>query len=247
MDNALYLAMTGAKQSMLGQTSHANNLANVNTTGFRADYAQARSMPVYGGDGFPTQSYSMTVNPGTDFSSGPLQETGRELDIAIDGEGWIAVEAPDETEAYTRAGNLKVDPLGRLTTANGLPVMGEGGPISLPPFEKLEIGADGSITIRPLGAGPRELAEIDRIKLVKPDPQTLAKSEDGLIRSITGDVATIDETVGLVSGFLEGSNVNAIESLTEVVALARNYEIQVKMMKTVEENEATSSQLLRES
>ena len=247
MDNALFLAMNAAKQTALAQTNHANNLANVNTTGFRSDFAQARSMPVYYGDGLPTQVYAMTSSPATNFESGPLKETGRNLDIAVDGEGWIAVEAADGEEAFTRAGNMSVDPLGRLTTANGLFVLGEGGPITLPPFEKIDIASDGSITLRVLGAAPGELAEVDRIRLVKPDPEALAKSADGLIRSINDNIIELDETVGIISGFLEGSNVNAIESMTEVITLARSYEMQVKMMRKVDENSRTSDQLLRSS
>lgn len=176
MDKALYIAMTGAKHNMLAQTAHANNLANVNTTGFKADFAQARSMPIYYGEGEPTRAYALTENPGTNFSQGALVETGRELDIAVEREGFIAVQAPDGTEAFTRAGSLHIDSVGILRTGNGLPVLGNGGPIALPPAEKIEMAADGTITLIPLGEGKEATVQADRVKLVNPDVNTDRKS-----------------------------------------------------------------------
>ena len=152
MDKSLYISMTGASQNAMAQRAHANNLANLTTTGFRRDFEQARSMPVFG-DGYATRAYAMTERPGTDMSAGVMQETGRELDVAVQGEGWIAVQAADGTEAYTRAGSLNIDAFGVLRTSSGLPVLGNGGPIAIPPAQKVEIGSDGTISIRALGEG----------------------------------------------------------------------------------------------
>ncbi len=247
MDKALYIAMTGAKHNMLAQSVHANNLANASTTGFKADFAQARSMGVYYGDGAPTRAYALTENPGTDFSTGPMNATGRDLDVAIRGPGLFAVQAPDGTEAYTRSGNMTLGPNGELLTANGLPVMGDGGPIVIPPAEKIDIGLDGSITALGAGEGAATLIQVDRIRVVTADPQNLAKGSDGLIRSRDGEALEPAEDVQLAPGFLESSNVNAINEFTEVLSLSRQYELQVKMMKTVEQNSEASARLLQTS
>ncbi len=247
MDRALYIAMTGAKHNMLAQTNHANNMANLNTTGFRADFEQARSMGVYYGDGLPTRAYAMTESPAADFTSGPMNVTGNELDVAIQGAGFIAVQAPDGTEAYTRAGNLSIDVTGMLRTANGLPVLGGGGPINLPENEKVQIGADGTISIVGLGQGAEAMTEVGRIRLVNPDPKNLEKGDDGLFRQRDGVTANPAEEVRINTGMLEGSNVNAINEFTQILSLSRQYEMQVKLMKTAEENSAASAQLLQNS
>ena len=244
MDKALYISMSGAKQSMLAQKAHSNNLANANTTGFKNDFAQARSMPVYG-EHHPTRAYAMTERPGTNFEQGPLNETGRELDVAIKGEGWIAVQAPDGSEAYTRAGDMQTDSNGILRTGSGLAVLGNGGPVAIPPSSKMEIGADGTISVIPLGQPADALAEIDRIKLVNPDTDQIEKGLDGLVRVKEGSPpAVIDGNVRLESGFLEGSNVNAVESLTEILSLARQYELHVKVMSTADKNSESAARLL---
>jgi len=202
MDKALYIAMTGAKNNMMAQTARANNLANANTTGFKADFEQARAMPVFG-ESFPTRVYSLSERPATDISSGAFIETGRSLDIAIQGDGWIAVESSLGDEAYTRSGEMMIDANGVLRTGKGMPVMGEGGPIVIPPAQHVEIGVDGVITIQPQGAGPNEVAQIDRIKLVNPDKEELEKGLDGLMRQRNGEPADADAFVRVESGFLE--------------------------------------------
>lgn len=247
MDKALYIAMTGAKHNMLAQTSHSNNLANVNTTGFRADFAQARSMPVYYGDGHPTRAYALTERPASDLGQGPMKETGRDLDIAIEGEGFVAVQAPDGTEAYTRAGNLHVDPVGILRNASGMAVIGNDGPIALPPLEKLEIGSDGTLSVVAQGQGPEALVEMDRIKLVNPEPEQVTKGEDGLFRQEGGVPLAADEAVSVATGFLEGSNVNAVNEFTQMLSLSRQYEMQLKLMQTVKQNSESSARLLQSS
>ncbi len=245
MDKAVYIAMASGQNIMSAQAIHANNLANANTTGFQADFAQARSLGVYYGEGLSTRAYSRAENPGTDFQRGSLNETGRDLDMAVEGDGWIAVQAPDGTEAFTRAGSLKLDPNGQLLTANNLPVLGNGGPIALPPSDKVTLGADGTITIQPTGQPADVLATVDRIKLVKPEDSALVKGKDGLIRRRDGQEQIPDASIRLQSGFLETSNVNAVDELTSIMALARQFEVNVKMMKMIEENSAAASQVLR--
>ena len=168
MDKMLYISMNAAQQIMRAQAVNSNNLANVNTTGFRADFEQFRSMPVFG-EGLPTRVYSATERPATDFKQGTIHTTGRELDISVHGDGFIAVLGKDGREGYTRAGNLHLTETGQLVTSNGLAVLGEGGPIAIPAAEKIEIGGDGTISIRPVGSEDSALAQLDRIKLVKPD------------------------------------------------------------------------------
>ena len=247
MDRALYIAMTGAKNNMLAQTIRANNMANLNTTGFKADFEQSRSMGVYYGDGQPTRAYALTETPRADFEYGPLQTTGNPMDVAIQGEGLIAVQAPDGSEAYTRAGNLAIDAAGTLRTANGLAVMGNSGPISLPPLDKIEVGADGTISVIALGQTAETMVDTNRIKLVKPDIATLEKGTDGLFRQRDGLAAVADGSVRMVSGVLEGSNVNAMSEFTHILTLARQYDMQLKLMKAAEDNSAASAQLLQMS
>ncbi|CAI8804951.1 flagellar basal-body rod protein FlgF [Methylocaldum szegediense] len=244
MDRALYVAMSGAKQILLAQASNANNLANANTPGFRADFEQLRSMPVFG-NGYPSRVYAMTERPGTDLSMGSLQTTGRDLDVAINGEGWIAVQARDGSEAYTRAGNLQITPSGQLVTGSGLPVLGNAGPIAIPPAQKVEIGTDGTISIVPQNANPAALAILDRIKLVKPDKSLLEKGEDGLMRVRNGAPVAATNEVQLVTGSLEGSNVSTVEELVQMIELARQFEYQIKLMKTVEDNGNAGTTLMR--
>jgi flagellar basal-body rod protein FlgF len=245
VDRAIYTSMTGAKHNTVAQTVHANNLANVSTDGFRRDYVAARSMGVYYGDGFPTRAHALAERPATDFSIGSMRETGRDLDVAVRGKGWIAVQAADGSEAYTRAGNLQLTPTGQLLTGSGLPVLGNGGPIALPEASKVEIGADGTITVRAKGQGSEALVQVDRIRLVNPDDGQMEKREDGLVYFRDGPRAPLDAAVRVASGFLEGSNVNAVEALTEMLSLARQYEMQVKLMKTVDENTESAARLLQ--
>ncbi|MFT6264663.1 MAG: flagellar basal-body rod protein FlgF [Oleiphilaceae bacterium] len=243
MDKALYIAMSGAKQNMLSQAAHANNLANVNTTGFKEDFAQARSMPVYG-EGLPTRAYSMSERPGTNFEQGALIQTGNSLDIALKGEGWIAIQSADGTEAYTRAGNLSIDVNGQLRTGAGFPVLGDGGPLVIPPAATVEVGADGTISVIPLGG--EGLAQVDRIRLVNLDSDSIEKGKDGLIHLKEGAAQPeVAAEVRVEQGFLEGSNVNAVSSLTDMLSLSRQYELQVKLMGQADQNSESAARLLQ--
>lgn len=244
MDRMLYISMNAAQQTMLAQATNSNNLANVNTTGFRQDFEQFRSMPVFG-EGLPTRVYSMSERPATDYQQGSIQSTGRELDISVQGEGFIAVLGKDGREGYTRAGDLQITATGQLVTATGLAVMGEGGPIAIPPAEKIEIGRDGTISIRPIGADANALAILDRIKLVKPELRNVFKDNDGLMRMQDGSAAPLDATVSVASGTLEASNVNAVSALVKMIELQRQYEMQIKMMKSADDNSAASARMLQ--
>jgi len=244
MDRMLYIGMTGAKESLLSQAINSHNLANVSTTGFKAELAQFRSMPVFG-DGHPSRAYSMTESPGTDFTSGPLESTGRSLDMAISENGWIAIENKEGVEAYTRAGNLRVSPEGFLLTGAGYQVLGASGPVSIPPAENINIGNDGTITIRPIGQQVATLVVVDRIKLVNPDNADLKKGKDGLMYLKNGEIADNDLNVRLISGVLERSNVSAVDAMVTMINLARNYEMQIKIMATAKENDEASARLMR--
>ncbi|MCG7584086.1 flagellar basal-body rod protein FlgF [Photobacterium sp. OFAV2-7] len=244
MDKLLFTAMSGASRVMMAQQVHANNLANVNTTGFRADIEQAESIAVKG-EGYKSRTLVAARAGGTDFSSGALQHTDNPFDIAIRGEGFFAVQAGENGEAYTRSGNFHLDADGGLMLGNR-PVMGEGGPLVIPQYQQLDVGTDGTISIVPQGGGL--VQEVGRLKLVKPDLDNVRKGEDGLFRVAgAGAQADMDETVTVASGYLESSNVNAIDSLINNMSLSRNFEFQVKMMKTAEDLANAGNRIIRGS
>ena len=243
MDEMIYVAMTGAKQTEYAQAINTNNLANVSTTGFRADLHSFSSVPIEG-PGVDSRVNAVVESYGTDMTLGPIQNTGNDFDIAIDGDGFIAVQAPDGGEAYTRAGDLRVEPGGLLTTGRGHLVIGNAGPIALPPNSKTTIAEDGTISVIPLGSGPETTTIADRIKLVNPDPALAAKSEDGLFYLDDGAIADPDASVKIQSGALEQSNVNVAKTLVNMIELARQYEMQVNLIKESEENADAAAQLM---
>jgi flagellar basal-body rod protein FlgF len=244
MDRMLFIAMSGAREAMQAQAVNANNLANVSTTGFRQALDQFDTRAVRG-PGLDTRAYGVAVDGGFDASPGDLRTTGRDLDVAIEGSGWLAVQAPDGGEAYTRAGDLRTDGAGRLLNGAGHPVLGNGGPIALPPSQGVTIGADGTVSIRPIGSDAATLAQIDRLRLVDPPAGELARGADGLMRLRDGATAPVDAGVRVVSGKLEGSNVDAVEAMVRQLELARQFEVHTKMMRAARDNEQTSDQLLR--
>ena len=245
MDRSLYIAMSGAKQTLYAQTTNANNLANSQTTGFKSDLEQMRSMPVFG-EGYPTRVYAMTERPGVDFTPGAIQTTGGDLDVAIKGDGFFAVQAADGKEAYTRAGDLKLTPEGLLQTGTGLPVMGQGGPISIPPAQKMSIGSDGTISIVPLGGNANATVVVDQIKMVKADRQNVEKLTDGLFHvKDQGQPLAADPNVNLIPGAFEGSNVNALQAMVDMIELAKNFELQTKVMKNANDNSGASAKLMQ--
>lgn len=244
MDRMIYLAMTAASQTLQAQGIAANNLSNANTAGFKADFAAFRAMPVFA-DGYPSRVYAMTERPGVNYQPGTFETTGNDLDMAINGEGFIAVQAADGSEAYTRAGNLQVTATGQLLTANGEAVLGNGGPVAVPPNESIVFGQDGTISIRPLGQEANTLAQVDRVKLVKPAPQDLIKGTDGLFRLRSGQPAEADASVRVAPGTLEKSNVNSVSEMIGMIENQRNYEMAVKAMKTAQDNDSLGDRVLR--
>lgn len=248
MDKAIYIAMTGGKHIDRAMAIHSNNMANASTTGFRADFEEARAMGVYEGAGFESRAYALTENPSTDFTTGSLQATGNDLDIAMDGAGWLAVQGSNGQEGYTRAGALHINALGQLQTADGRMVLGEGGPITIPPAEKVQIGNDGTITVRELGQAPNALGQLGRLKLVNPKNSQLTKGADGLMYLRAGEPALkLDETVRVRSGMLESSNVNIVDEFTSIMAQSRQFDMHIKLMHATEENSASATKLLQAS
>jgi flagellar basal-body rod protein FlgF len=244
MDRFLYVSMTGAKETLRAQTVNNHNLANASTTGFRADLSAFQTRAV-AGSGYQSRAYATNATVGWDSSQGSLMSTGRDLDVGIQGPGWIAVQGPDGREAYTRAGDLRIDPSGLLQNGAGLQVMGEGGPISVPPHTSLLIGADGTISIVPVGQGPETTSQVGRIKLVNPAAETLVRGDDGLFRTNDGSDAPPDANVRVATGVLESSNVNIADAMVNMIELSRHFDLQVKAMRTAEENAAASAQLLK--
>ena len=247
MDRMVYLAGVAGREIMRAQAVNANNLANSNTPGFREDLIHAQDLQVFG-PGHASRAYSQSQTIGADMTPGALMATGRELDMSIKGQGWIAVQNQQGAEAYTRAGDLRVSSTGLLTNGAGHPIMGNnGGPITIPPFEKLDIGVDGTISIRPQGQEATALVVVDRIKLVNPPEQELRKGNDGLFTWTQGDVAPADANVSVVSGLLEGSNVNSVDAMVSMMELARKFELQIKMMDQAKKNDAASSKMMQMS
>ena len=244
MDRMLYLSMTAAKNTLQAQSINSHNLANASTSGFREDLSQFRSMPVLG-PGHASRVYALSERPGVNLSTGSIQYTDNELDIAIDGDGWMAIMAADGTEAYTRAGDLRISANGLLENGAGYAVLGNAGPISIPPAEKVEVGSDGTISIRPVGQDERTLATVDRIKLVNPPREQLYKGLDGQIRIKDGSNLPPDASVRIFSGALESSNVNTVEALVDMISLARQFEMNIKAMQTVQENDEAASRILQ--
>jgi len=242
MDKLVYVAMTGAKQLMQAQALVAHNLANLSTDGFRADLARFEASPVLG-SGYPSRVNTLASGLGFDHTPGALLQTGRALDLAVDGEGWIAIQAANGTEAYTRAGSLLVNALGLLETQRGELVLGDNGPLAIPPHVALSVGRDGTVSIVPQGQGPETLAQVGRVKLVNPDAALLEKRPDGLVRMADDSVAEADAAVQLLSGYIESSNVNPAQTMISMIQLARQFEVEVRLMRVADENEARAAEM----
>jgi flagellar basal-body rod protein FlgF len=236
--------MSGAKEALRAQTANNHNLANASTTGFRADLSAFQTQNV-AGSGYGSRAYATNASTGFDVTQGSLVSTSRDLDVAVQGEGWLAVQGRDGREAYTRAGDLRVDPTGMLMTGAGHIVLGDAGPVSVPPHSSVAIAADGTVAIVPMGQGPETTANVGRIKLVNPPAGQMARGEDGLFRTTDGADAPADANVRLASGMLESSNVNVADAMVNMIELARHFDLQVKAMRSAEDNAAAAAQLLR--
>ncbi len=238
MDRMIYVGMAGAKMDMQRQEVLANNLANASTTGFRAELQAIRAVPVRG-DGASTRVYSLETTVGYDDSQGPITSTGRPLDVALQGKSMLAVSALDGTEGYTRFGSLTVNNEGVLMTQSGLPVMGDGGPITIPQNAQASIAPDGTVSAKEASG---KITTIGKLKLVTPETK-LTRGEDGLFRNLDGDLPA-DANARVQDGALEGSNVNPVETMINMIAAARQFEAQMKLIQTSESNEKSASQLL---
>ncbi len=243
MDRALYVSMTGAKQVMQAQAIIAQNLANVSTAGFREDMHAFSSVPITGA-GFATRVNSVASTVGFSTLDGVKTQTGSPLDVSIRSAGWFAVQARDGSEAYTRAGDFHLTPEGLLTTADGLPVLGDGGPITVPPADQISIGSDGTISIVPQGTQPKGVGAVARLKLVNPPSSQLVKGEDGLMRQKNGFPAPSDAGVLVDSGSLEASNVNPARALVDMIQASRMFDMQIKLMSSVDQNAQSSQKLI---
>ena len=238
MDRMIYTSMSGAKATMQRQDTLANNLANVSTPGFRAELQAFRAVPVQG-SGASTRVFALETTTGYDATAGAITATGRNLDVAAKGNSWLTVQALDGTEAYTRGGSFEVSNDGTLTTRSGLPVMGDGGPLQVPPNSVVSIGSDGVVSAK--GSDGKSSA-VGKLKLVTPETP-LQRGEDGLFRGANGDLSA-DETARVQDGALEGSNVSAVESMVSMIAAARQFEVQMKLIQTAEADEKAAAQLL---
>ena len=238
MDRLIYLAMSGAKATMQRQETLANNLANVSTVGFRAELAAFRAVPVEG-SGASTRVYSLESTPGYDATPGQVAATGRNLDVAMKGAAWLAVQGLDGTEAYTRGGSLDINADGNLVTTSGLTVLGDGGPIQIPPDTQVGIAADGTVSATDTNG---HSTSIGKLKLVTPEAP-LTRGTDGLFRAGDGDLSA-DPLARVQDGALEGSNVSAVETMVAMIAAARQFEAQMKSLSTAEGNDKAASQLL---
>jgi flagellar basal-body rod protein FlgF len=244
MDKLLYVAMSGAKETLRAQAANSHNLANASTTGFKADLSAFQSRAVTG-PGYASRVYATDQTVGWDRGIGSIQQTGNPLDLAIHGQGFFAVQDASGKEAYTRAGDLHVDPTGQLLTATGLPVLGDNGPISVPPHTSVNVGGDGTISIVPLGQSPQTVANVGRVKLVNPPADTVQRGADGLFRTTDGSPAAADAATKVDSGALESSNVDLASCMVNMIELARHFDLQVKALHTAEDDAASSNKLLQ--
>lgn len=242
MDRLLYIAMNGAKHSMLQQAVTAQNLANVSTTGYKAQAHAFRALPVVG-DGAATRVFVVDSTPRSDLSFGGIKSTGRPMDVAVNGNGWIAVQDASGQEAYTRNGSLQVSSTGALVTSNGLQVLGDGGPITIPEDSEVTIGKDGTISIVTNNQYNATTA-IARIKLVRTEDNQMVRGDDGLFRLASGQPAPADAEVTLATAALESSNVNSVTALIDIIDQSRYFDMQVKLMQKADENANRASQIL---
>ena len=243
MDRLIYVSMTGAKQAMNRQATVSNNLANVSTPGFRADLDAFRAVPVLGGPGEPTRAFVVAQTTGQDFTPGVEQFTGRDLDVAVKGDGWFTVQT-STGEAYTRNGGFEIDSAGLLKTRNGLTVLGTNGPITVPDNTNVSFGSDGTITGVPRD-NPANTVDLGQLKLVNPPASLMAKGNDGLFRQRDGVTPQADPNVQVSGSSLETSNVNAVSELVNMISSQRHYDMQVQMIQNADQNARSSATLIQ--
>ena len=244
MDRLVYTAASGLKSHMASQAAIANNIANVSTIGFRADRVSFDRMLVKG-PGFDSRTMASEEVTDADRRAGVVMQTGRPLDVAVTGDAWIAVQARDGTEAYTRRGDLTVAPSGVLETGDGFPVMGSGGPITVPPADRISIASDGTISIVPAGGDPNQPQELDRLKLVSTKGTDTKKGLDNLLHVNGGGALPEDLDATVQSAALEGSNVNLTQALVDMIENQRSYEVQANLLKEAKDMDTSAASLMR--
>jgi flagellar basal-body rod protein FlgF len=248
MDPVLYSAVDGGTNDLVRQDIIANNLANINTPGFKTDLYQAQTLYLTDENGMVqnnSQSFIVEMPSTVDTTPGEIVTTGRPLDVAVGGNGYLAIQGPDG-EVYTRGGSFHLDAEGQLLTPSGMPVIGEGGPISIPPARKIEIGSDGTISVVPLEGDSKTLAVIDRFKTVSLNRSQFTRTADGSLRLNQGGIAEQDTTIQVISGALEGSNVNAVEQMVQMISANRDFDAQMKIIATVETDADKLAQVLQQ-
>jgi flagellar basal-body rod protein FlgF len=243
MDRIIYTAMTGANAAQNRQAVLSGNMANVSTNGFRAELSTYRAVPLRG-EGATTRVFALDATPGYKDAAGPAMRTGRDLDAMPKGDSWFAVQSLDGTEAYTRDGGFEVSSQGVLQTTGGLPVLSDGGsPVIVPSDATINLGEDGSVTA--LTPGQTQPSTVARVKLVTPD-EPLKRGNDGLFRTDSGNDLAEDTNARMSVGVLEGSNVNAVETMVGMIQTARQFEQQMRLLQTADTNDRTASKLLGE-
>jgi flagellar basal-body rod protein FlgF len=246
MDRALYISMTGASEAMRQIAANNNNLANASTTGFRAELVGAQAVPV-AGPGMQSRFNVQMLDQGWDSTAGSLSQTGQPLDVALQSNAWLAVQGPDGSEVYTRGGSLHTDAYGNLQTAGGLPVLGDSGPITVPPYSSISIGGDGTVSIVPAGQTANTLATVGRLRVVQADQSQIGRDADGMMRARPG--VTLDTAPGkvVIPGAVESSNVNLAGAMVRMIELARQFDMQTRLMKSVEDNASAASSIVQMS
>ena len=243
MDRLIYTSVAAMREAMSRQAITANNLANVGTAGFRGEFASAQASMMREGIGSRVLPGAETTV--ADMGAGAVTETGRDLDIALSGDALLAVQSAEGDEAYTRRGDLQLSDSGLLTTGDGTPVLGDQGPITLPPADKISIAKDGAIWIVPQGGDAANPQQVERLKLVSPAGSKIAKASDGLFRVEEGGALPSDPNARLIPGSLEGSNVNASAALVDMIDASRAWETQIKLITTAQELDQSSAELMR--
>ena len=243
MDKLIYTAMTGAKSILTQQAAVSHNLANATSTGFRTEMHKFRAVDVQNSP-LPSRAFVVDASVASNFAPGPLQHTGRTFDVAIEGKGWFAVQGADGQEAYTRDGSFQLSAEGVLQTRDGRAVIGDGGPITVPPDNQIAIGKDGSISAIPTTGDKNAVNVVGRLKLVNPPEADLRRGDDGLFRQVSGAPAPVDENVQVAGGYLEGSNVNVVDQMVNMISLARQFEMQTQMLRKAETNDQVATKIL---
>lgn len=244
IDKSLYVAMTGASASLQAQAGVAQNLSNANTVGFQATLQNLRAVPILG-DGHASRVATVAEDAGVSATPGVRISTGNPLDVALDQERWLAVQAKDGSTAYTRAGDLRLDGNGLLRTGAGLPVLNaQGAPLAIPPYDSLNIGDDGTISVVPQGQPASTLVQVDRLQVIEARQDQLARGDDGLMRSTAAEPPPAAAGKVLSSGALEQSNVDSTSMLVRMIELSRQFEMQVRVLHSGDENARSANSLL---